>query len=435
MTPVGALLENAELISSTDVSRALERQASEGGRMLRNLFALGAISRNALYKFLASQGVPTLNPLNHRVAADVLDLLPPEFIVQHEMLPVDRMGPMLTVVMLYPWDEDAIRAAECLTGLRINAFLCEADELATAYHRFFCRSLEDDRIQGSAPVEEKTTTTTPQPSRYDLNALRSDVSGIDELPVLAATINRISHIENLTPGRLAECIAQDVAATAIVLRDANLLRKNDAAPILRIDEAVQALGSDEASDAILSAPVVAKSDDRVTEEYVRVQRESVAVAALAQNLAANCGEEVANAPYEIALLANVGRLALIELVRRESSTDYDHPKRFKALTEAISQTDYATTGAQLATAWGLPKVFVESIRHMRTPSLTRQYRKTAALVHLADSLVRRTTDVLENESENTLDALGCSSSTIQRALWPAAQYKTNTITPLITAFA
>ena len=48
------------------------------------------------------KGVPTLNPLNYRVPENVLQLLPPEFVVEHEMMPVDRMGPMMTVVMLYP---------------------------------------------------------------------------------------------------------------------------------------------------------------------------------------------------------------------------------------------------------------------------------------------------------------------------------------------
>lgn len=439
MTPVGALLENADLISANDVSRALERQAREGGRMLRNLFALGAISRGALYRFLASQGVPTLNPLNHRVSSDVLNLLPSEFIVQHEMLPVDKMGPMMTVVMLYPWDEDAIRAAESLTGLRINAFLCDSDDFSTAYNRFYSRSLEEDLASDGKQKHKAASgaVTSDDAAAYDLNTLRTDVSEINDLPVLAATINRISHIEDMSMGRLIECVAQDVAATAIVLRDANKLRKGDVNPILSIEVAARALGCEEVCDAIMSAPVIAKSNERITEEYVRVQRESVTVAVLAQTIASSCGDEIVTAPYEAALLANIGRLALIELVRRENdgSDHYDHPDRFRALIEAISQTDYATTGAQLATAWGLPKVFVESIRQMRTPSLARQYRKTAALIHLADSIVRRTNTMLEIDCENTLEVLGCSTIAVQRALWPAAQYKAVSMTPVVTAFA
>lgn len=439
MTPVGALLKNAELISASDVSRALERQAREGGRMLRNLFALGAISRSALFRFLASQGVPTLNPLNYRVSADTLALLPAEFVVQHEMMPVDRMGPMMTVVMFYPWDADAVRAAEALTGLRINAFLCDADEFEIAYQRFYARSLEDDMASEGCTAGGSNESGTPNSaiSTYDLNAVRADISELDELPVLAATINRISHIQNLTPERLTECIVQDVAAAAIVLREANRFRKGGANAILRIDDAVRALGIEVVCEAILSAPVISESNDRVTEEYVRVQRESVTIAMLAQDLAASCGDEIVNAPYEVALLANVGRLALIELVRRESADleNKDRPDRFRALIDALSHTDYAETGTQLVTAWGLPAVFVESIRQMRTPTLARQYRKTAALIRLADSLVRKTNAMLENECEDTLDALGCSINAIQRTLWPAAHYKTVNITPIVTAIA
>lgn len=439
MTPVGALLQKAELVSERDVDRALERQAREGGRLLRNLFALGAISRPALYRFLASQGVPTLSPLNCRVSTDVIELLPPEFVVQHEMIPVDRMGPMMTVVMLYPWDRDAIRAAESLTGLRVNAFLCDGDEFATAYHRFYSRSLEDDVASAAAKArgEEDTYVIEDNMSAYDSTSLRTDVSEIDELPVLAATINRISHTEHITPAKLTECITQDVAAAAIVLRDANTLRKGGDNSVLTIDEAVRVLGVEAACDAILSAPVAAKSSDRITEEYVRVQRESVSIAALAQNIAASCGEDLAGPAYETALLANIGRLALIELVRREHHgiMDYESPERFRGMTEAVSQSDIAATGAQLATAWGLPKVFVESIRRMRTPTLARQYRKTAALIHLADTIVRRTNALLENESDSSLETLGYSAAVVQRALWPNGQYKTVNVTPVVAAFA
>ena len=34
---------------------------------------------------------------------------------------------------------------------------------------------------------------------YGLNALRADVSEIQDLPVLAATVNRLAHIDDLTP--------------------------------------------------------------------------------------------------------------------------------------------------------------------------------------------------------------------------------------------
>jgi HD-like signal output (HDOD) protein len=442
MTPIGTILRNAELVSETDVTRALDKQAREGGRTLRNLFAIGAISRNALYRFLASQGLPTLSPLNYRIPNQILDLLPPEFVVQHEMLPVDRMGPMLTVVMVYPWDEAAIREAESLTGLRINAFLCDSDDFSTAYHRYFSRSLDDDSKAYSNKNGGPDTKREERPVRetaYGLNALRTGVSKIDDLPVLAATVNRLSHIECLTMERLVECIAQDAAAAAIVLREANALRKGKANPILRIEEAIRVLGLADARDTVLSAPVIAKTDDRIVQEYIRVLRESVTVASVAQSLAGTCAEELGpgHAPYEAALLANLGRLALIELVRREAANadPRTHAQRFQALVEAITKTNHAETGAQLATAWKLPKLFVESIRQMRTPALARQYRKTAALIHLADSLVRRTNAILETDCEKSLDLLGCSTLAVHRALWPSAPYDTEVKTPELAVMA
>ena len=139
-----------------------------------------------------------------------------------------------------------------------------------------------------------------------------------------------------------------------MLRDANALRSGDANPIYHIDEAVRVLGTDEVRDAILSAPMIAKPSDRIAKEYVRVQRESVTIAALAQNLAASCPDETLHAPYETALLANIGRLALIELVRRKSleSSEYSQSDQLRDMIEALSKTDFAETRGTIGDGLG-----------------------------------------------------------------------------------
>ncbi len=49
---LGDLLVQARLVTATDISTALERQASQGGRLGENLVAIGAITQNALDAFL-----------------------------------------------------------------------------------------------------------------------------------------------------------------------------------------------------------------------------------------------------------------------------------------------------------------------------------------------------------------------------------------------
>ncbi|HEX4311694.1 MAG TPA: hypothetical protein VHZ25_16805, partial [Acidobacteriaceae bacterium] len=49
---LGDLLVRAKLVSADDIAKALERQATEGGRLGENLIALGALTEKALDRFL-----------------------------------------------------------------------------------------------------------------------------------------------------------------------------------------------------------------------------------------------------------------------------------------------------------------------------------------------------------------------------------------------
>jgi hypothetical protein len=77
---LGDLLVRARLVSADDIAKALERQATEGGRLGENLIALGALTEKALDRFL--HHIPT-EPAN--IAATGIDK-------------VDLMGLMMKLI-------------------------------------------------------------------------------------------------------------------------------------------------------------------------------------------------------------------------------------------------------------------------------------------------------------------------------------------------
>jgi len=136
-TRIGALLLEADLIDSAQLQRALEHQEYRGGRIVGILVELDMLEHEQVYTFLARRGLPAVDPRHCRVQQQVCDLLPRDFVMQHELLPVDRLGRLLTVAMVYPFDVDAIAQAEEGTGLRVKPMLCRAKEFYEAARRLY----------------------------------------------------------------------------------------------------------------------------------------------------------------------------------------------------------------------------------------------------------------------------------------------------------
>ena len=178
-TRVGALLVEADLIDSTQLQRALEHQEHRGGRTVGILVELGMLEHDQMYKFLARRGLPAFNPLHCNVQQHVSDLLPRDFVMQHELLPVDRLGRLLTVAMVYPFDVDAIAQAEERTGLRVKPMLCRAKEFHEAARRLYPD--EHDLCGMSQSHQSAHWVSSRQVQRTNAQLTRHTLARIQEL--------------------------------------------------------------------------------------------------------------------------------------------------------------------------------------------------------------------------------------------------------------
>jgi type IV pilus assembly protein PilB len=132
MKPVGTLLVEGKMLHPEDLKNALTVQKKEGGRLLRLLLARDCFSATDLYHFLATLGYPTIDPLHYRIDWNTLSLIPRDFATEYELLPIDRMGPLLTVAMTYPLDQRTIRWAQRITRLEVKPLLAPFNRLRMA---------------------------------------------------------------------------------------------------------------------------------------------------------------------------------------------------------------------------------------------------------------------------------------------------------------
>lgn len=135
---LGGKLVKAGLITAHQLRHALETQERKGGRVADILIHLGALDSHRFLEFLAKQpGTPSISLKHCRITEDIIALVPHEFCEENELIPIDKMGKLLTVGMVCPLDKVSIEKLQEMTGLRVKPMLVSRNEVKEAIQRYY----------------------------------------------------------------------------------------------------------------------------------------------------------------------------------------------------------------------------------------------------------------------------------------------------------
>lgn len=185
---LGELLTSAGILTQEQLRAGLERQKQSGGFLGQALVELRFITQETLMSFLVKQcRIPHINLLEYQVSPDILASIPEEICVEYGVLPIDKLGRILTVAMVDPLDVEAIeRVRNSCPEFKIKPILCEWQHFNQVAQRLFKRSdLSSDEVSMAslglgAGVETKT-------ARADKTAPPPPKSQQEQTPVQPAT--------------------------------------------------------------------------------------------------------------------------------------------------------------------------------------------------------------------------------------------------------
>jgi len=122
---LGQLLLEENLITAEQLAQALAEQERSGGFLGQILVSQKYVSQEAVASALVKQcKIPHLNLLDYEISSDVLQLIPREICERHHLLPIDKLGRILTVAMVDPLDLGALEAVRAVCPeLRIKPIL------------------------------------------------------------------------------------------------------------------------------------------------------------------------------------------------------------------------------------------------------------------------------------------------------------------------
>lgn len=427
---IGEMLFDAGLITEGQLRDALDVQQKRGGKLVEQLISLGHIDPDTFVHFLANQpGVASLDLANYRVSDEIVELIPAEMCIEHEIFPIDRLGKLLTVGMVCPLDSATIQRLEEHTGLRVKPILCSPTDIRRAIQEHFRHRMpvKPKAVEAQPPLEPATPEIVELAvSAMKLQRVSTLLKELEALPALPQTVARVREaMGDIQKGArdVALMVQQDPAVAAKVLSVANSAAYGFPNRVDSIELAVALLGLKETYSIVTSAAVMSLFEDGAHQDYQKFWDEALTCAAAARRIAKICKMENQEGTFTAGLLHDIGRIAFLETVPHQYS-EISPDLVGDALVEAEMEVlgiSHTEAGYELAINWNLPSEIAEAVRFHHTPAFAEIAPKQVAVVALAEFWTRTHPASSSNKDEvialtpDLFQTLGMKSKSISDA--------------------
>ncbi|MDO8691218.1 MAG: glycosyltransferase [Dehalococcoidia bacterium] len=184
---IGMYLLEAGVISKKQLDRALLLHQKDGVRIGQALMSLGFLTQESLSGFVAEQlHVPFYDLSGAIVDSEVVRLVPQEIEREHHVVPILKDDQTLTLAMVDPLDESAIRDVEQLTGFKVSPVLTTEDGFNETMEGVY----SDEYLQRST---SELLARYPDESAYKVLSSSQKIFGISVL-VISAVFATLNHI-------------------------------------------------------------------------------------------------------------------------------------------------------------------------------------------------------------------------------------------------
>lgn len=149
------------IITGEQLKAALREQKENIQKLGRILVGKGIVTETQLLETLEIMlGIPHVQLSKMNIDAEILELLPPQLIRLHKVLPISKHMKVLTLAMADPFDQRAIDDVRMATGLDVVPVLASEKEIDIGIRQYLAFRLdpEIDKILGELGQEDKTFT-------------------------------------------------------------------------------------------------------------------------------------------------------------------------------------------------------------------------------------------------------------------------------------
>ncbi len=236
---------------------------------------------------------------------------------------------------------------------------------------------------------------SPQEAHDRVKKIVDRIQGLPSLPSTLTSINQMVLNTKTSPKEVAQLISSDPALTSKVLRIVNSTFYGFPNRIATITHAIVILGFNTIKSIVLSSSifdVFQRNSDAVDFDRTEFWRHSVGCGAAARALGHRLNYPAAEELFIAGLLHDIGKIVLDQFLAAQFQEALRMAKErpcllVQAEAEVFGFT-HADVGSLLFEKWNLSKGLVQTTRFHHNPGLAGDSLKLAAIVHVADILVR-----------------------------------------------
>jgi type IV pilus assembly protein PilB len=165
---LGELLIKRNYITPEQLKKASDEQKLKGGRLESNLVRMGYIKEDELLSFLSAQyRVPSVKISKMEINPNVIKLIPSSISKKYFIIPINRVGPKLTLAMADPSNIVVIDEIKFMTGFNVEPVVASETEIIDAVKKYY----------GGGGNVAGLGTINFQSSDFDLDDLKANGSG------------------------------------------------------------------------------------------------------------------------------------------------------------------------------------------------------------------------------------------------------------------
>src|SRR6202023_2191637 len=135
---LGEILVKENLITADQLKQAMAHQRQNGGRLGPALMKWGFVSDDEITEVLSRQyGVPSINLKYYEVDPTVIKLIPQDTATRYQVIPLSRVGSVLTIAITDPTNVFAMDDIKFMTGFNVEPVVASESAIGEAIHRFY----------------------------------------------------------------------------------------------------------------------------------------------------------------------------------------------------------------------------------------------------------------------------------------------------------
>ncbi|MFH1778488.1 MAG: ATPase, T2SS/T4P/T4SS family [Candidatus Omnitrophota bacterium] len=126
------------ILTEEKLNEALKVQKEQGGSLGNILVTLGFIGQNELMAILSQKlGIPPISLSKYKIDPEITKIIPSKIAVHYQIMPISKIGNILSVAMADPLNVFAMDDIKKITGLEVAPIITSQEDVRVAIEKYY----------------------------------------------------------------------------------------------------------------------------------------------------------------------------------------------------------------------------------------------------------------------------------------------------------